>query len=232
MDLSPLSDRGIVVAAMNNVAANIVRPQLWFCVDTPANFHESIWLDPGIQKFVKSDKVSDHLRTMRDGKWVRTALPASMCPNVWPVKMVDTFDPRNFLISHRVPWGSAGVFPNGQKRHTRSVMLVALRMLFWLGFRRVYLLGCDFWMRPEDGQTYAFDQQKTSDGCGYNNNSYLILNGWFREMVPHFAEYGYHVYNCTPESRLDAFPRREFSEVVEKISGDYPQATTLGGMYG
>ncbi len=47
-DLNLLDRRGVLTFAVNNAAA-VVRPNLWTCVDNPANFCEAIWSDPAIR---------------------------------------------------------------------------------------------------------------------------------------------------------------------------------------
>jgi hypothetical protein len=53
-DLDQLQRRGILTMAVNNATA-VVRPQLWTCVDDPANFCDTIWPDPAVWEFVRRE---------------------------------------------------------------------------------------------------------------------------------------------------------------------------------
>lgn len=233
MDLSKLENRGVMVASINNTGAISVRPQLWFSYDHPPNFHESIWRDPGIYKFTQQGHLGKKIRTRNEqaGRYELTELRANKCPNVWGYRGKYGFDPEKYLVSSPISYGGVHRWADGRKRDTKNVMMPTLRLLYWLGFRKVFLLGCDFWMRPEKGRTYAFDEQKGKESCGVNNNTYLILNKWFSQLVPYFDEYGFHVYNCTPGGNLTAFPRRDFHAEVDKVLDAFPKVTTLRGMY-
>lgn len=72
LDLSKLRRRGIFTIAVNN-AACLVRPNAWIYVDTPNKFHESIWMDPAVLKFV-------HWRHLNDKWLLRHKIPDYVAP--------------------------------------------------------------------------------------------------------------------------------------------------------
>ena len=240
VDLSLLDRRGIVVATVNQVAATHCRPRFAFLVDPPRKFHGAIWRDPDICKFTRRELSRDRwtaewghfpgphgqseLRIKRHGDVVRDL------PNVWFFEPAYGFRPQTFLATDRIAWGADyRRSPQHRVRGTRSVMLVALRLLHWLGARTVFLVGADF--RMQAGQSYAFDDPKNDQAAGTNNNSYAILNGWFRQLRPHFEAVDYRVVNVTPESRLDAFERLEFRAAVELAAGIVPTVDSVRGLY-
>ena len=63
-------------------------------------------------------------------------------------------------------------------------MLVALRLLHYLGFRTVYLIGADFKMTPEQG--HAFDEARSAESVRHNNVLYDSLNRRFEALRDHF----------------------------------------------
>ena len=76
-------------------------------------------------------------------------------PNVWYYKRNDYFKPDEYLSEPTVNWG------NHQKTvdklgcgGSRSVMLAAFRLLYYLGFKTIVLVGADFKMAPD--RKYAF----------------------------------------------------------------------------
>jgi hypothetical protein len=109
-------------------------------------------------------------------------------------------------------------------------MYVALRLLFFLGIRRVYLVGCDF--RMEVGkQNYAFSQERTAASVKGNNSTYAVLNARLGQLLPHFEREGFDVRNCTPGSGLTVFPHLSFEAAVAQAAADIPQTINTGGMY-
>ena len=229
--LELLSQRGILTAAVNNVAATHVRPHLWFSVDAAASFHESIWNDPAIMKFARRDRSAGFTRTLIDEKWVATSRQAATYPNVWFYKYAaakEGLDAQTFLTRSPPLWAAHYTLPNGHKRETRSCLLPTLRILYWLGVRTLYIVGADFNMETE--KPYAFDQLKSREACGTNNTTYGVLRHWFADLKPVFDAAGFHVFNATHGGRLEEFPRIEFEAAVERAS--LPPVETVRGMYG
>lgn len=229
MPLEQLNQIGVVVAALNN-AATLYRPHLWFMVDSPSKFSGPLWRDPGVMKFTKSEtsringEIRDH---SKGGNVVHTGLLAHQCPSVFFVETSSRFTAETFLTKPKPAWECE--WRSGKKKHVkRSVMLVAIRLLYWLGFRTVFLLGADFHYRPE--KTYAFPGCDKGDvACGTNNTTMGVLNHWFAELRPEFERRGFRVYNCTPESRLTAFDFVEFPAAVQAVA--YPKPLQTRGLY-
>jgi hypothetical protein len=102
--------------------------------------------------------------------------------------------------------------------------------LYFLGVRRVYLLGCDF--RMEVGkQNYAFPQARTGASVRGNNSTYAVLNARLEQLRPHFEREGFEIYNCTPESGLQVFPHLDFETALTLMTADVPQSQNTEGMY-
>ena len=230
-DLTQLQQRGILTLAVNNAAA-VVRPHLWTCVDNPGNFCDAIWRDPAILKFVPQEHFDKPL-IVRDslGQLVPCADRVREMPAVFGYARNDDFVPERFLHEHTFNWGNHGkrTDVDGQ-RGSRSVMYVALKLLYYLGVRRIYLLGCDF--RMEQGRNnYAFEQSRTASSVKGNNRSYEILDVRLGRLRPIFEQGGFQVFNCTPNSGLTVFPHVPFPEAVQTALQGFPQQFTTAGMY-
>ncbi len=225
-----LQARGILLAAVNNAGATAVRPQLWFSCDQQCHFQEAIWRDAGITKFAARSFSGGRLATRRGGQWVFSETKAADCPATYFYKRSMGMDPDTFLTSPVVVWGGKYPMPGGRERECKSVMLVALRLLFWLGVRTVYLVGCDFKM--EAGKSYGFDERKAPGGAGSNNTSYGILKQWLADLRPHFDAAKYSVYNCNPDSHLEAFEHRSLDEAIADCTSVIPETIVTRGMYG
>lgn len=230
MPLELLDKRGVTVAAVNNVAAMLVRPSLWFSVDHAGSFHESIWRDPSIMKFARRDRSHDMIRSQDGDRWKYGDTQANRTPNVWFFNFGEGFDAETYLTCNPPTWKGWFTLPNGVERDTRSCMLPTLRILFWLGFRTIYLVGADFNMLNK--KPYAFHELKDRDACGKNNTTYGVLGHWFHDLEPIFRANGLRVVNVTPGSKLDAFEKMEFTDAIKEVSETVPIATTVRGMYG
>jgi hypothetical protein len=227
LDLKQFDRRGVTVAAMNNVAT-MIRPDIWFSVDLPRNFNEIIWRDPSVMKFT-FDK---HLAANRpvdswDGtQFIRTGMLAKECPNTWGFAHRHGWDAAAFLDDVCPTWGvnSATEDPDGKHKQC-SVMLPALWLLHWLGFRTVYLVGCDFRV-PED-RKYAFDETMASG----NESLLKWLDKRFAEVQPHFRDRGFTVLNCTEGSALTAFERLPLPAAIEATLEGWPDTIHTRGHY-
>lgn len=225
VDQSKLTQRGITLAAMNNVAT-MIRPHIWFSVDLPRNFAETIWRDPAIMKFTFDKHLKDTrpVDAWNGERWVKAGL-AKDCPNVWGMAHKHGWNAETFLTDTVPTWGANGPQedPEGKHKHC-TVMLPSLWMLYWLGFRNVYLLGCDF---NNSTGSYAFDEN-----CDPGN---ISLWGWlsrrFAEVKPHFEQFGFRVVNCTEKSSLDVFERMTLDAAIAEMLSNWPDKIQTKGMY-
>lgn len=232
MPLELLQQRGILTAGVNQLAATTFRPHMWFSVDPAAKFHETIWTDPAIMKFTTRERSNEHFKigTSTTGRHMSEAALWEM-PNMWFYRNSidkDGFNPDAFLTRSTVVWG--GMYRGEIEVEKRSVMLAALRLLYWLGAGVVYLVGCDFHMRPE--RSYCFEgANKEPSTCGVNNTSYGVLNHWFSALRPRFERAGFHVFNCTLGGGLHSFERVKFETAVEHVLSTMPAEVDVRGLY-
>ena len=230
-DLTKLSERGILTCAVNN-AATVVRPNLWVSVDDPSHFSDVIWRDPGIWKFVP-------LCHMEKSIWQRNGSgdlePGSErvgeMPAVFGYRRNEHFVAEQWLYEDSFNWGNHGNLVDAHDvKGSRSVMLVALRMLFFLGVRTVYLVGCDF--RMASGQAnYAFEQDRSTGSIVGNNQTYQALNVRLKALQPYFEREGFEVVNCTPASGLTVFPFLKYDQAIAKVTADLPARIITRDMY-
>lgn len=110
-----------------------------------------------------------------------------------------------------------------------STMVQAMRLCFYLGFRFVYLLGCDFAMGPE--QRYAFAENRTEGAINSNNHAYRTMERLWGLMRPRFDEAGFHVLNCNQKSSLTAFNFLPFEEALANSRRDMPDEIDTVGWY-
>lgn len=241
IDLNLLNQRGILIASANNwpgVLPPNVRPHLWLFNDKPIKFHESIYHDPAILKFMPVTMANRQKRqwtvyTKKDGKFI----PSRWYPIDMPCTILyernHAFDPNTFLNSGSLCQGNDKQHalalddkdrpipnrePNGWPR-VINTMFSAISLPYYLGVRTLYLVGVDFrmnWDKP-----YAFEQTKHRGGVIECNKHFRDMVIMFRGLKPKFDEAGYRVFNCYEHSGLAddkglVFPYKPFEECVNE----------------
>jgi hypothetical protein len=230
LDLSLLGRRGIVTMGVNNVSAH-VRTTLWTAGDKVTKFHDAIFGDPGIIKFVPQPRLGTPIRTRtEDGRLVDSTLTPQDFAGVFGLRRNNTFNPKTWLWEDTVNWG------NGKKEaarngfpHVNNTMVQALRLCHYLGFRTVYLLGCDFTMAPRF--RYAFSERRSQGAVDGNNRSYGGLARLFELLRPEFDEAGYTVVNCNENSNLTVFDYLPFDAAVAAACTGIEQEPDTVGWY-
>lgn len=223
VDKGPLRQPGIVTYCVNN-GAHGFRPNLWSCLDPPHRFMRSIWEDPTIMKFIPMENLKRRVLAPEDGEDGHPSGPkASSFPNLFGFSRNSSFDANKFLTEGTVNWGNTKRLGGG-----RSVMVASMKVMYILGFRRVFLLGCDFSM-SEDNR-YWFDEQRSKGAIRNNNRSYGKMNGYFDELRPHFEEAGFVVHNCYEQSGLKSFDYMPLDEALDvaRTPPEYTEASTYG----
>ena len=202
-----LSLPGVMTFGINN-GPRTFRPDFWTSVDEPERFLKSIWLDPKIIKFVT---MTQYDRVIFDNeRWQMTNKKVGECPNVVGYRRNEKFNPARFLEETHLNWGCDKDNGGG-----RSVMLPALRIMYILGFRKVYLLGCD--MKMSETYTYHFDEQRSKGAINGNNNTYdRLKEEYLSQLKPYFDKAGFQVFNCNPDSNLKVFPFIKFEDAIKE----------------
>ena len=108
-------------------------------------------------------------------------------------------------------------------------MLVAIRILYELGFSKVFLLGCDFTM-DAGKENYAFKQDRAGGAIRNNNNTYRMLNERFDALQPVLLNAGMDVFNCFEGSGLKSFPFCSYEEAL-KAAVVVPESDRTHGLY-
>jgi hypothetical protein len=216
LDHTPLHN--CYTMALNN-SPKTFRPNAWVSVDQPCRFLKSIWLDPTIMKFVPFDHTEKELwnNTKEDWGPLMNAngkrMKARECPNIVYYRRNEKFEPSRWLFEYTFNWGDHKKWGGG-----RSCMLAALKILFVLGFRNVYLLGCD--LKMDKNTKYHFDEERNKGSQNGNMSTYnKMIKTYYPQLKPYFDKFGYNVYNCNPDSRLKEFPFVPYEEAIKRARG-------------
>jgi hypothetical protein len=201
-----LCDPGIITMGVNN-SSKIFRPNLWVCGDYPSRFLKSVFMDPKIMKFT-------HERNF-DKKLLNSKIRACDCPNIYFLKVFYNFEIETYLDEKGFSFGQCQ--NNGGRR---STMMLVIKLLYYLGFKYVYLLGCDFHMEAE--KMYSFEEHSSENHAQANNRLYNTLGIRFKLLKNEFKKHDFHVYNCTEDTQLDAFEKLSFEDAYIQALKDFP----------
>jgi hypothetical protein len=137
------------------------------------------------------------------------------CPNVWFYRRNERFAADQYLFEDTINWGNHKDYGGG-----RSIMLAAIRVLFYLGIRTIYLLGCDFKM--DNNYRYHFEQNRSDGSVKGNTETYKQLIERFKQLKPTFEQYGLQIFNCYSDSGLKTFPFISVEQAVKQASKQLP----------
>jgi hypothetical protein len=195
-----LRQQRIPVMAINDYPDDpYAKPNYWCTGDPPGYFTERIWSDPEVMKFIGIHNQNNE--RPRDGAFAPKKL-AKEAPNVWFFHhATNEMDTEHWLFHPFIAWGSTIGCEGGPKQlyakgAARSSMLIGLKLLWFLGYRRIYLCGCDCDPHQHPAPEY------------YNTIFHLL-----GELAPHFPKWGLQVTQTNPESWLRCFPMQKFDEV-------------------
>jgi len=160
-----------------------IKPDVWFGMDFPQCYpREVFW-----ESFVK---------IMRGGMqgFSCEGHHLSVCPNLYfadcketdNVGLVFEFDSDDMIFA----W-------------TNNVMLIALNIVLWMGYKRIHFLGCDF--STEEGDYHDGIKELSDENRRRNNILYDQLNNFLKYFSEQGNERGVKVFSCTPDSRINEY---------------------------
>jgi hypothetical protein len=181
---------------MNLAGTGLLRPNLWTSYDPTVRFHRSIYLDPSVMKFVHACRAMDLIP--------ETSFKVCDAPNLYFFdrhRMRGFCDfPRPLIAGLKHP-ASVNCSPQ-QSGITdwQDSLIQAIDIAYQLGFRRLYLAGCELFIAPppvllEIAQRYGvryepreplsrFLQRCRRAGATLAECDYLTVPGQY-----HFDEY-------------------------------------------
>lgn len=234
-DWRRLGERGQVSIGINNVGG-MVPVSAWFAGDGPGRFHHGIWHDPKMIKFVPTwrceRKPANQLRKKGPAGFETLESGPLDMPNVFRVPLDTEFEAARFLVTKTASFGRSK--NNSQELNAPGSLLFsifpAIRLAYYLGLRRVYLLGVDFDMAPE--QPYAFNQGRAGAAIESNQRSYQVASGWLSQLGPILEAAGMEIRNVNSASKLTCFPFVDWSEAIADAANGVPaEPFDLSGWY-
>ena len=198
-NLELLKQPGIPVLSMNNTASR-VPTDFWLGLDKPVCYSPRILLNPKIMKFTM---ISRRNLAINENKMMDL-------PNMYFFGAHEKFNIHNFLEPSRDFWWAKNIFP------------VSLQIAYRLGFRRIYLIGCEFKITKES--QYSYETSLNDYQVNYNQRLYNKTIEDMKLAKPYFKEKDFEIISCTPHSSLNEFyPTMSFEDVVKEMLKDFPK---------
>lgn len=196
--LEAIKKAGIPWMAINDFPEDGPTPNYWCSGDPPGYFGERIWTNPSIIKFCAMTTLKC-LRPRVDA--YHPKLTTVEAPNVHYFHAVQNCtDVESWLHTPWLNWGTsicAENVPQLYKASARSSMLIGLRLLWHLGYRRVYLLGCD-----------------CTPGHHHFPKYWETIFHHIKQIKPAFDRFCYDVYQTNRDSHLRTFEFADFEDIV------------------
>lgn len=195
-----LAQQRVPVMAINDYPDDpYAKPRYWCTGDPPHYFTERIWSDPEVMKFVGLHN-RDGERP-RDGAYAPKHLVKDAPNTFFFHQATNETDTEHWLFHPFIAWGSSIGCEGGPtqlyaKGAARSSMLIGLKLLWFLGYRHVFLLGCDCTPHHHPAPEYW--------------NTIFHLLG---QLAPSFKRWGFQVTQTNPDSHLRCFDIQPFDEV-------------------
>lgn len=228
LDKEPL--KRCFTMSMNN-SIKTFKTDAWCCVDDPSRFILGCWFDPKIMKFAPYDAAEKPLWDSRniDGKqmWGPLDKKVGDCPNVRYFRRNGKFHAPRWLWESTLNWGCHKNYGG-----CRSVMLPSIRILWILGFRKIYLIGVDLDMKPD--ARYHFSDGRSHEGVKGNSNTYdRMINEYFPTLKKEFEKYGMKIFNCNKDSNLKVFDHVPYEDAIKETLYQFgdPEKEMTEGMY-
>tara|TARA_Y100000592_G_scaffold93984_1_gene158053 strand:- start:1110 stop:1877 length:768 start_codon:yes stop_codon:yes gene_type:complete len=199
---------GALIIAMNN-AYPYIRPDIWIGMDHPHCYHRQIFWEP----FVK---------IMRGGFQTKTCEGVEICENY----NLFYADVRKYH-----DWGAELFKPPTKETNfiwKKNVMTVAIHILFYLGAKKINIVGCD--LAHTNSSHYHDENVKlNAHQANWNQRTYNEIFSFLKLVVPKAKKRGIEINSCTPESRINEI--MPYVPIEEALSKTQEKVVFNGKLY-
>ncbi|MFI5153329.1 MAG: hypothetical protein ACHQET_08360 [Chitinophagales bacterium] len=147
-------------------------------------------------------------------------------------KIQDEFSAfRNRPVHYYLEGGRYPVNFTKQLPEIQTVVHIAIYLATYLGIKEIYLLGCDHsWILHFGKSSHFYHESQHAltrnnysewseiKDIGEEFRSYAVLWDIYRQIRTQALNKGVKIFNATPSSLLDIFPRRDLNEILNPVS--------------
>ena len=217
LPLDRLRERGVASLAINNAGAFAPVKAHTFG-DPQTKFHSDMFSDPNVMSFVPFGKLNKPIQIKHEGEFYPTNILVKDCPNVWGFSRGSEYDYKTFLTDPSAQWGRKGQPLETQTgKHSKlCTMLLGMRLLHYLGVRRIYFIGVDFSIPPRGtAPGYAWGDDASAGNRIFTDK----IDPMMAELKPVFEAAGVDIFNCNPVSNCRTFEYVPFDEAIRDCKG-------------
>lgn len=189
-----IAESGIPAMAINDYPRRGPKPRYYVAGDGPSHYGKRIWSDPDVMKFCPTWGAD--VSYPREDAYA-PKVPAKNCPNVFFYHQVaNDAEVESWLHKPWISWGTTLVSDQHNvfgSAAGRSSMLCGMRLLWHLGYRTIFLVGCDCDYHPSKGY-------------------WPSIFHYLGKIAPTFERYGLKVIQTNPDAHLRTFPIVRFEE--------------------
>ena len=256
LPIDEIAASSIPKMAINLAGSRLLRPTFWTAYDPTVRFHKSVYLDPGVTKFVNRRRAMDVVP--------ESTLKVCECPN-----LVFFEGNREQTYGDFLSPSATGIVD------WADTMVQAIDILYRLGFRAIYLAGCEMFVRPSEEQiaaaktqaveyvprerlveflnrcesaglsasrldemkpaeAYHFGEWKPIRAAANTDEHYYRITQYLRLSRTAIANAGLRLVSVTPHSRLNDFfeyrPAKRVLGDIRRTVGD-PRHERVDGLY-
>lgn len=176
------------------------RGDFWVINDHPSAFDLDIFKNPNITKFIPN-KYKNEV-TKED-------VTLDKYPNIVFFNRSEQFDKGKWLYERAINYGNS---PKNGK--VRSTLFSCLNLAYVLGFKKIYLVGCDFHMSKFN--PYFFKKEVNNNHVLGNNRNYEHSVTILEDIKECLEKVGVQVYNTNFNSKLKVFKYKELKSVIKE----------------
>lgn len=100
-----------------------------------------------------------------------------------------------------------------------NVVLGCIQTAIYMGFKEIYLLGCDFNSFASLKQEHFYDKDTVPDrtmSIGFELKYYSMVSYHHYALEKYAKEHNIRIINLTPNSLLDAYERGKLEDIIKK----------------
>lgn len=204
IDPDSLKGPGKVVLGVNNTYPYVV-PDMWMGMDDPRCYDRRVLLE-SFPKFLRGgyqDRVFQNFKPME----------------LYNVHYINVMKDTKMAIFDRAKPGCLHFIWHN------NVMAVAMNLLFAMGFKEIYIAGCDLDNSEKD---YFDERVLVGNEKARNTSLYKHLFKWLRIMTEEGAKRGIRLHSLSPTSGINEFmPYVSIEELNELVERDLPKPGEL-----
>lgn len=211
--------------SLNKTNLKLIKDEICFSVNTFFNGMDKFGVYPSYWVIVDGKVLKEHCKKFSElntSLFIASSAAIEFCKNFNKYKKI--FEKIPILIRRNGALWYFKKFPINLKKGTwwgGSVTIQTLQIIFHMGFKEVYLLGCDcnyLGAHHFDGKCYNFqyDGVKGKEFIDKDRKRWSITFESYKICKKTFENDGRKIYNATVGGKLEIFERKSLEKIFDE----------------